>query len=56
MHRYDVRHAVMNDPDYTFLKLLNVTNWPTLIVIGPDGRELMRVKGEHKEERITAFI
>lgn len=56
MSRYEVHHAVMSDPGCQFLASIEAHSWPTLLIVGPDGRELLRLKGEHKEERIISFL
>ena len=56
MSRYEVHHAVMSDPGCQFLASIEAHSWPTLLIVGPDGRELLRLKGEHKEERVISFL
>lgn len=38
------------------MRSLEAICWPYLIIVGPDGRELLRLKGEHKEERVISFL
>jgi len=56
IRRHGIRHAILNDPQRNFLSKMQVESWPTVIIVSPDGRELFRVQGEHKEERIAAFL
>lgn len=54
--RFGLKHPVINDSDYAIWKSYKVKAWPTLILLGPDGRELNRFVGEgHLEEMKTAI-
>jgi thiol-disulfide isomerase/thioredoxin len=44
--RYDVRHAVLDDPDLTTWKSYAVRAWPTLTVIDPEGYVVAQMSGE----------
>lgn len=49
--RYDIEHAVVNDPDFKIWKSFGVHAWPTLIVITPEGAIDKVYTGEgHLEE------
>lgn len=40
--KYKIAHPVINDPDYVLWKRLGIRGWPTLLLITPDGREVLR--------------
>lgn len=44
--RFGLHHPVANDYDYAIWKSLGVQAWPTLVLLGPDGREISRYSGE----------
>jgi thiol-disulfide isomerase/thioredoxin len=44
--RYDVRHAVLDDPELTTWKAYAVRAWPTLSVIDPEGYVVAQMSGE----------
>ncbi|MDD3020174.1 MAG: thioredoxin-like domain-containing protein [Alphaproteobacteria bacterium] len=44
--RFGLHHPVINDYDFAIWKSLGVKAWPTLILWGPDGKEISRYSGE----------
>ncbi len=44
--RYQVTHPVLNDRELKVWRLFDVHAWPTLVLIGPDGRIVKRHEGE----------
>jgi thiol-disulfide isomerase/thioredoxin len=44
--RYDVRHAVLDDPELATWKAYAVRAWPTLSVIDPEGYVVAQMSGE----------
>ncbi|KAG8549772.1 hypothetical protein GDO81_019793 [Engystomops pustulosus] len=49
--RYDITHPVVNDADATLWQDLQVSCWPTLVLLGPQGNLLFSLVGEgHKED------
>jgi thiol-disulfide isomerase/thioredoxin len=44
--RFGLHHPVLNDSDYAVWKTFGVHAWPTLVLLGPDGREVSRYSGE----------
>ncbi len=49
--RFGLKHPVVNDSDFAIWKSFGVRAWPTLVLLGPDGKELARYSGEgHRDE------
>ncbi|KAM9324579.1 NHL repeat-containing protein 2 [Gastrophryne carolinensis] len=49
--RYNITHPVVNDADATLWQELEVSCWPTLVLLGPRGNLLFLLVGEgHKED------
>ncbi|XP_040293652.1 NHL repeat-containing protein 2 [Bufo bufo] len=49
--RYNITHPVVNDADATLWQELQVSCWPTLVLLGPQGNLLFSLVGEgHKED------
>ncbi|KAG9462762.1 hypothetical protein GDO78_023196, partial [Eleutherodactylus coqui] len=49
--RYNINHPVVNDPDASLWQELQVSCWPTLVLLGPQGNLLFSLVGEgHKED------
>lgn len=46
IHRYQIRHPVILDSNSTLWGAYNVVAWPTIILIGPDGKVRERYIGE----------
>jgi thiol-disulfide isomerase/thioredoxin len=44
--RFGLHHPVLNDSDFAVWKTFGVHAWPTLVLLGPDGREVSRYSGE----------
>jgi thiol-disulfide isomerase/thioredoxin len=44
--RLDVRHPVVNDPDFLLWRAYAVRAWPTLVLISPEGRVIGMHSGE----------
>jgi len=53
--RLDVRHPVVNDPNYLLWRAYAVRAWPTLVVIDTEGRVLGVHSGELRGEEIQAL-
>lgn len=50
VRRYDVKHAVVNDCHFDIWNSLTLNNWPTLILIGPEGHIIYKYTEEGNEE------
>ncbi len=49
--RFGLKHPVINDSDFAIWKSFGVRAWPSLILLGPDGKEIARYSGEgHRAE------
>ncbi|XP_029466312.1 NHL repeat-containing protein 2 [Rhinatrema bivittatum] len=53
--RYNISHAVVNDADATLWQELEVSCWPTLVILGPHGNLLFSLVGEGNRERLFLF-
>ncbi|XP_055031972.2 NHL repeat-containing protein 2 isoform X1 [Misgurnus anguillicaudatus] len=53
--RYDITHPVVNDSDARLWQDLEVSCWPTLVLLGPRGNLLFSLVGEGHRERIFLF-
>ncbi|XP_014878872.1 NHL repeat-containing protein 2 [Poecilia latipinna] len=53
--RYDICHPVVNDDEATLWHELEVSCWPTLVLLGPHGNLLFSLVGEGHSERLTLF-
>ena len=54
--RYDIQHPVFNDRDFLFWSSQDVNCWPTIIVIGPHQRVILKVTGEDNKETLEQMI
>ncbi len=51
LHRYGIKHPVVNDVSIELWERLGITCWPTLVIIGPQQQLLHYIIGEgHAEE------
>uniref|UniRef100_A0A671KPI2 NHL repeat-containing protein 2-like n=1 Tax=Sinocyclocheilus anshuiensis TaxID=1608454 RepID=A0A671KPI2_9TELE len=53
--RYDITHPVVNDSDARLWQELEVSCWPTLVVLGPRGNLLFSLVGEGHREQLFLF-
>ncbi|XP_061564322.1 NHL repeat-containing protein 2 [Cololabis saira] len=53
--RYDIHHPVLNDSEASMWHELEVSCWPTLVLLGPRGNLLFSVVGEGHRDRLTLF-
>ncbi|MGH6655673.1 MAG: NHL domain-containing thioredoxin family protein, partial [Actinocrinis sp.] len=54
--RYDVRHAVLDDPELSTWKAYAVRAWPTLSVIDPEGYVVAQMSGEGHAHGLRTLI
>ncbi|MEE6486798.1 hypothetical protein FKM82_014711, partial [Ascaphus truei] len=53
--RYNITHPVVNDPAATLWQELEVSCWPTLVILGPQGNLLFSLVGEGHKEKLFLF-
>nr|XP_040032480.1 NHL repeat-containing protein 2 isoform X2 [Gasterosteus aculeatus aculeatus] len=53
--RYDICHPVVNDSEARLWHDLEVSCWPTLVLLGPRGNLLFSLVGEGHRERLALF-
>ncbi|XP_062352290.1 NHL repeat-containing protein 2 isoform X2 [Cinclus cinclus] len=53
--RYSIVHPVVNDADATLWHELEVSCWPTLVILGPRGNMLFSLVGEGHREKLFLF-
>ncbi|CAN2389265.1 NHL repeat-containing protein 2 [Pristimantis euphronides] len=53
--RYNINHPVVNDADATLWQDLQVSCWPTLVLLGPQGNLLFSLVGEGHKENLFLF-
>ncbi|KAI7796858.1 NHL repeat-containing protein 2 [Triplophysa rosa] len=53
--RYDITHPVVNDSDARLWQELEVSCWPTLVLLGPRSNLLFSLVGEGHRERLFLF-
>jgi thiol-disulfide isomerase/thioredoxin len=56
IRRYELRHPIIHDPDMTIWRAYGVQAWPTLVVIGADGKVAGSIPGEPDPDRFVAAI
>uniref|UniRef100_UPI0037E8CC58 NHL repeat-containing protein 2 n=1 Tax=Semicossyphus pulcher TaxID=241346 RepID=UPI0037E8CC58 len=53
--RYDICHPVVNDSEASLWHELEVSCWPTLVLLGPRGNLLFSLVGEGHRDRLMLF-
>ncbi|XP_070707716.1 NHL repeat-containing protein 2 [Pempheris klunzingeri] len=53
--RYDISHPVVNDSEACLWHELEVSCWPTLVLLGPHGNLLFSLVGEGHRDRLMLF-
>ncbi|XP_078499986.1 NHL repeat-containing protein 2 [Lissotriton helveticus] len=53
--RYNITHPVVNDADATLWQELDISCWPTLVILGPHGNLLFSLVGEGNKEKLFLF-
>jgi thiol-disulfide isomerase/thioredoxin len=56
VERYEVRHAVLDDPDLDLWRQYAVRAWPTLIVIDPEGYVVAHAAGEGQVSALDRIV
>lgn len=56
IHRHDIHHPVLNDPDMTTWQAYGVRAWPTLVLVDPDGQIVATYSGEGHGHAIDALL
>ena len=54
--RYDIAHPVVVDRDFQIWNAFGVRSWPTLMLVGPDGRILAQLSGEGQRDILDALV
>ncbi|XP_020635571.3 NHL repeat-containing protein 2 isoform X1 [Pogona vitticeps] len=54
--RYNITHPVVNDADATLWHELEVSCWPTLVIVGPRGNMLFTLVGEGHKDKLFLFV
>ncbi|XP_053440315.1 NHL repeat-containing protein 2 isoform X1 [Nycticebus coucang] len=53
--RYNVTHPVVNDADASLWQELEVSCWPTLVILGPRGNMLFSLIGEGHKDKLFLY-
>ncbi|KAH0506982.1 NHL repeat-containing protein 2 [Microtus ochrogaster] len=53
--RYDITHPVVNDADASLWQELEVSCWPTLVILGPRGNMLFSLIGEGHKDKLFSY-
>lgn len=56
IERLHVHHPVVSDPEMSLWRHLGVRAWPTIAIVGPDGRLAAMVSGEGNSHEIDEWI
>ena len=54
--RYDITHPVVNDGNAFMWNAMEIACWPTLVVIGPKGQQLLTLVGEGHRNILLEFV
>ncbi len=54
--RLGIAHPVVVDRDFDIWRRYAVSAWPTLVLVGPDGRVLAQIPGEPAPEALDALV
>lgn len=53
--RYDITHPVVNDADASLWQELEVSCWPTVVILGPRGNMLFSLIGEGHKDKLFLY-
>ena len=56
IHRHEIAHPVLNDPDMTTWQAYGVRAWPTLVLVDPEGTIVATYSGEGHGHAIDALL
>ena len=51
-----MKHACINDCKFDVWNTFKLNNWPTLLVVGPDGNIIQKLTEEHNVEAIEHLL
>ncbi len=54
--RYDITHPVVNDGNAFMWNAMDIACWPTLVVVGPKGQQLLSLVGEGHRNTLMEFV
>ena len=54
--RYDVKHACVNDCKFNIWDTFKLNNWPTILIVGPDGNIITKMTEERNTEVIEHLL
>ena len=56
MIRYDVKHPCINDCKFDVWNTFKLNNWPTIMLVGPDGNIISKLTEERNVDALEHFI
>jgi thiol-disulfide isomerase/thioredoxin len=56
MARYEIKHPVVDDSEYKIWEAFDVKAWPTLVLLGSDGKVTRQLRGEGHRAELDALI
>lgn len=56
IHRYQIEHPVVHDPEFKIWDAYGARVWPTLILVGPDGQIFARQAGEPDADKLLEAV
>ena len=54
--RYDIKHPVFNDRDFIFWGSQDINCWPSILVIGPHTKPILKLTGEGNRDDIENVL
>ncbi len=54
--RYDIAHPVVVDKEFEIWQSYSIRSWPTLALVGPDGRLLAQLSGEGQRDVLDVLV
>lgn len=54
--RYDIEHPVVNDCDALLWQQLEISCWPTFLLVGPKGQYIYAMVGEGHRDKLEEFV